>query len=215
MPDNMWMLLGLGAVAIWALNRGNGEAGATGWQEMGLGPLVGSAMASTGVSNETEAGAIDPTSPTSIIVITTNGDMREGPIQGVPASVAGDEDIGVLPVESGRYAAADRAFLAGDLGETAIPVIQGDILPPPRVNAIVQPALAQDPPPEITSPPKTSSAPYKFNISPDYLMEPVAGQVFTTPVGVDTTIQIIESPVATHSFHTKPSVLRDYLAQFD
>jgi len=211
MPDNMWMLLGLGAVAVWALNRGNGEDPASEGQEMGLGPLVGSAMASTGVTGGTGSGAIDPTSPTSIILISPNGDMREGPIQGVPASVAGDEDIGVLPVESDRYVRANQAMIEGDLGETAIPIIQGNILSTP----IVQPALAQDAQPVITSPPKTSSAPYQFNISPDYLLSPVEGQTFTTPVGVDTTIQIIESPVASHSFHTKPSVLRDYLAQFE
>jgi hypothetical protein len=131
--------------------------------------------------------------------------MREGPIQGVPASVAGDEDIGVLPVESGRYAAANQAFLGGDLGFWR---------PPPPVYS---PPLAQDEPNVVESPPKTSDGPYKYTISPDYLIAPVAGQTITTPVDDwgSTTIQVIESPVAAHSFHTKPEVLRDYLAQFN
>jgi len=194
MPDNMWMLLGLGALAVWALNRGNGEDPAGGG---GLGALVGSAMDSVGVGQPQSlpgpqgnpfgferilygAGAIDSTSPASIILIDSNGDMREGPPQGVPASVAGDEDIGVAPYS--RPPAPYSRF-----GQ------------PPEVQ---EPPMAQDPPPVIVSPPKTSS-PYKFNISPDYLLTPLAGQTITTPVEEfgGTTIQIIESPVAAHAFH--------------
>jgi len=204
MPDNMWMLLGLGALAVWALNRGNGEDPAAGG---GLGALVGSAMDSVGVGGVLYgAGFIDSTSPASTILIDSNGDMREGPPQGVPASAAWDEDIGVAP-----YSRPPAPY--SRLGQ---PPGRDLLYRPWEDQPTRQPPMAQDPPPVIVSPPKTSS-PYKFNISPDYLLTPLAGQTITTPVEEfgGTTIQIIESPVAPHAFHTKPDVLRDYLAQFN
>ena len=194
MPENIWLLLGLGAAAAWALTRGTGNGGASELQELGLGSIVGSAMAATGVEGPTDS-PIDPQSPVSILLVSDSGQLFEAPPQGVPAAVANDEDIGVLPLE-GRYSAENRTFIGGDSGaERKAPLAEE--------QEVVQPA------------PKTSTLPYQFRITPDYLFKPVEGQTFTTPVGVDTTIQIIESPVASHSFHTKPSVLRDYLAQFD
>ena len=154
MPDNMWMVLGLGAVALWAFSRGNGADAAA---PSGLAGLVGSAMSSTGVGPDLEA-PIDPTSPTSIIVIDSWGDMREGPQQGVPASVAGDEDIGVLPAEA-RPATPRKTLLpfypdawwegmwpgaARPPGAVQPPVV---VQPPVAVQppVVVQPPLAQEP----------------------------------------------------------------------
>jgi hypothetical protein len=195
MPNNMWMLLGLGAVAIWALNRnGNGET------EGGFESLMGAAMGSTGVSTGLRA-PVDNASPSSVIYISQGGDLFQGPPQGVPASAANDEDIGVLPL-GGRYAGQNAAWFQGELGSVAAS------------------SLPSAPPPPLAQEIGVLTQPVNYSLIGDTALEPVipGSPLPQTVTGWadwrETTIKVVASP-RSEAFYTTPSTLDAYLAQFE
>ena len=102
MPDNnMLIMLGLGAAALWFMNRG-------GSQEDQVDQLAGAAMMASGEGTTPDAPFQEYSAPTNpVFFFNQGGQMAKVPGSNVPVGASSDEDIGVYP---GRYNKPELEF---------------------------------------------------------------------------------------------------------
>jgi hypothetical protein len=102
MPDNnMMIMLGLGAAALWFMNRG-------GSQEDQVDQLAGAAMMASGEGTTPDAPFQAYSAPANpIFFFNQGGQMAQVPGTNVPMAASSDEDIGVYP---GRYNKPELEF---------------------------------------------------------------------------------------------------------
>ena len=92
MPDNnMMIMLGLGAAALWFMNRGGSE-------EDQSGQLTGAAMMASGEGTSPDAPFQAYSAPSQpVFFFNQGGQMAEVPGTNVPVAASSDEDIGIYP----------------------------------------------------------------------------------------------------------------------
>ena len=102
MPDNnMMIMLGLGAAALWFMNRGGSE-------EDQATQLTGAAMMAAGEGTAPDAPFQEYSAPANpVFFFNTGGQMAKIPGSNVPLGASSDEDIGVYP---GRYNKPELEF---------------------------------------------------------------------------------------------------------
>lgn len=92
MPDNnMMIMLGLGAAALWFLNRGGSE-------EDQVGQLAGAAMKASGEGTAPDSPFVPFSAPANpVFFFNQGGQMAKVPGTPVPVKSSSDEDIGIYP----------------------------------------------------------------------------------------------------------------------
>lgn len=146
MPDNnMLIMLGLGAAALWFMNRGAGS------QEGQVDQLAGAAMMASGEGTAPDAPFQEYSAPTNpVFFFNEGGQMAQVPGTSVPVRATSDEDIGVYPGGGHRpelefeVAPSDPPWGTTDTSPTT-PEFSGD----PLGTSPVKPSTIWAPPVQI------------------------------------------------------------------